>query len=55
MMTDLVDTGGSYALLTDGSCVLIRAAEPGDWQAVHDFAAELGRASVYRRFFGFPK
>src|SRR5579884_1288488 len=54
-MTIELDTGGSYALLTDGSCVLIRAAEPADWQAVHDFAAALGRGSIYRRFFGFPK
>lgn len=50
-----VGSGGSYALLTDGSCVLIRAAVPEDWQAVHDFAAGLGRESVYRRFFGYPK
>ncbi|MBS2964163.1 GNAT family N-acetyltransferase [Actinocrinis puniceicyclus] len=54
MDTDF-DTPGSYALLTDGSCVLIRPAEPEDWQAVHDFAAALGSRSVYRRFFGFPK
>src|SRR6478752_5289512 len=50
-----VPENGSYALLTDGTCVQIRAAVPEDWQAVHDFAAELGRDSVYRRFFGFPK
>ena len=43
----------SYALLTDGRCVLIRSATPNDWQAVHDFAAGLGRTSVYRRFFGY--
>ena len=49
------EIGGSYALLTDGRCVQIRAAEPGDWQAVHDFAAALGRSTIYRRFFGFPK
>ena len=47
--------GGSYALLTDGRCVQIRAAQPGDWQAVHDFATALGRSTVYRRFFGYPK
>src|ERR1700738_2449391 len=45
----------SYALLTDGTCVQIRAAGPADWQAVYDFAAALGRESVYRRFFGFPR
>ena len=45
----------SYALLTDGRCVLIRSAAPDDWQAVHDFAAGLGRTSVYRRFFGYVK
>ncbi len=45
----------SYALLTDGRCVLIRPATPNDWQAVHDFAAALGRTSVYRRFFGYVK
>ncbi len=45
---------GCYALLTDGTCVQIRAADPEDWQAVHDFAAALGE-SIYRRFFGFPK
>jgi acyl-CoA synthetase (NDP forming) len=50
-----VETAGSYALLSDGRCVQIRAALPSDWQAVHDFAAGLGRSSIYRRFFGFPK
>jgi acyl-CoA synthetase (NDP forming)/GNAT superfamily N-acetyltransferase len=44
----------SYALLTDGGCIQIRAAAPGDWQAVHDFVAALGSESIYRRFFGFP-
>ena len=46
---------GSVALLTDGSHVRIRPAVPGDWQVVHDFAEALGRESVYRRFFGFPR
>ncbi|HEU5334298.1 MAG TPA: GNAT family N-acetyltransferase [Actinocrinis sp.] len=46
---------GSFALLTDGSHVRIRRAVPGDWQVVHDFAETLGRESVYRRFFGFPR
>ena len=50
-----VETAGSYALLSDGRCVQIRAAQPSDWQAVHDFAAALGRSSIYHRFFGFPK
>jgi GNAT superfamily N-acetyltransferase len=45
---------GSYALLTDGTCVQIRSAGPGDWQVVHDFGAGLGRESVYRRFFAVP-
>ena len=49
------EIAGSFALLTDGRCVQIRAAQPSDWQAVHDFAAALGRASIYRRFFGYPK
>jgi len=53
MDVDVADTG-SYALLTDGGCVLIRTATPGDWQAVHDFVDSLGRRSLYRRFFGFP-
>ncbi len=48
------ETGGSYALLTDGRCVQVRRARPDDWQAVHDFADTLGRSSVYRRFFGVP-
>jgi acyl-CoA synthetase (NDP forming)/GNAT superfamily N-acetyltransferase len=53
--TSLLVGSNSYALLTDGACVQIRAAVPGDWQAVHDFATALERESVYRRFFGFPK
>jgi acyl-CoA synthetase (NDP forming)/GNAT superfamily N-acetyltransferase len=53
--TVLRDDLGSYALLTDGACVQIRAAGAEDWQAVHDFGAALERESVYRRFFGFPK
>ncbi|HEU5426632.1 MAG TPA: GNAT family N-acetyltransferase [Actinocrinis sp.] len=50
-----VEDAGSFALLTDGRCVQIRAALPSDWQVVHDFATALGRSSVYHRFFGFPK
>jgi GNAT superfamily N-acetyltransferase len=56
-MTALSDTTAavSYALLTDGTCVGIRPAGPGDWQAVHDFAAALGPDSLYHRFFGAPR
>ena len=51
----LLAGSSAYALLTDGACVQIRTAAPGDWQGVHDFAAALDRESVYRRFFGFPE
>ena len=56
-MTALSDTTAavSYALLTDGTCVGIRPAGPGDRQAVHDFAAALGPDSLYHRFFGAPR
>ncbi|HET9173112.1 MAG TPA: GNAT family N-acetyltransferase [Actinospica sp.] len=50
-----IDRADAYALLTDGRAVRLRSAVPGDWQAVHDFAASLGPDSVYRRFFGSPR
>jgi GNAT superfamily N-acetyltransferase len=50
-----IDRADAYALLTDGRAVRLRSATPGDWQAVHDFAAtRLGPDSLYRRFFGAP-
>src|SRR5215471_15454011 len=53
--SEIAGTYASYALLTDGRCMLIRSATPDDWQGVHDFADGLGRTSLYRRFFGFVK
>ena len=49
-----IDRADAYALLTDGRAVRLRSAAPGDWRAVHDFAATLGPDSLYRRFFGAP-
>ena len=48
------DRAEAYALLADGRHVRLRSVTPGDWQAVHDFAATLGPDSLYRRFFGAP-
>ena len=49
-----IDRADAYALLTDGRCVHVRSVTPEDWQAVYDFAATLGRESLYRRFFTVP-
>ncbi|HET9172710.1 MAG TPA: GNAT family N-acetyltransferase [Actinospica sp.] len=53
-MSTTTDRADAYALLTDGRCVHVRSVTPEDWQAVYDFAATLGRESLYRRFFSVP-
>jgi acyl-CoA synthetase (NDP forming)/GNAT superfamily N-acetyltransferase len=42
---------GRYALLTDGSTVLIRAAAPSDAAAVHAMHAAMSPDNLYLRFF----
>ncbi|HEX5189653.1 MAG TPA: GNAT family N-acetyltransferase [Streptosporangiaceae bacterium] len=42
---------GVYALLTDGTTVLIRQAGPGDEEAVRQMHAHMSPANVYLRFF----
>jgi acyl-CoA synthetase (NDP forming)/RimJ/RimL family protein N-acetyltransferase len=42
---------GAYALLTDGTTVLIRAARPADAEAVRDMHAAMSPDNLYLRFF----
>ena len=42
---------GRYALLTDGSTVLIRAAGPSDAEAVRAMHAAMAPDNLYLRFF----
>ena len=42
---------GVYALLTDGTTVLIRQAGPGDEEAVRQMHARMSPANAYLRFF----
>ena len=44
-------TGGVYALLTDGTTVLIAPARPQDQQAVRQMHAQMSPNNVYLRFF----
>ena len=41
----------AYALLTDGTTIEIRAARPGDFDAVRDLHAKLSPDNLYLRFF----
>jgi acyl-CoA synthetase (NDP forming)/GNAT superfamily N-acetyltransferase len=41
----------AYALLTDGSTVLIRTAEPGDYEAVKAMHEAMSPDNIYLRFF----
>jgi acyl-CoA synthetase (NDP forming)/GNAT superfamily N-acetyltransferase len=42
---------GAYALLTDGTTVEIRAARPGDFDAVRDMHIKMSPDNFYLRFF----
>ena len=44
-------TAARYALLTDGSTVLIRPARPADAEAVRAMHANLSAENLYLRFF----
>ncbi len=46
---------GVYALLIDGTTVLIRQARPGDSAAVRDMHASMSPDNVYLRFFSVSK
>ena len=41
----------AYALLTDGTTIEIRAARPGDFDAVRDMHAKMSPDNLYLRFF----
>ena len=43
--------GSTYALLTDGATIEIRAARPGDFDAVRDMHAKMSPDNLYLRFF----
>jgi len=51
-----VSTGteaSAYALLADGTTIEIRAARPGDFDAVRDMHAKMSPDNLYLRFFSF--
>ena len=43
---------GAYALLADGTTIGIRAARPGDFDAVRDMHTRMSPNNLYLRFFG---
>src|SRR5215469_2230900 len=47
--------GGVYALLIDGTTVLIRAARPEDEEAVRQIHAQMSPENIYLRFFSVSK
>ena len=46
---------GTYALLTDGTMLEIRPAQPGDFRAVRDMHAKMSTENLYLRFFGVSR
>jgi acyl-CoA synthetase (NDP forming)/GNAT superfamily N-acetyltransferase len=46
---------GAYALLADGTTILIRSARPQDYDAVRDMHAAMSADDRYLRFFTFSK
>ena len=44
---------GAYALLADGTTIEIRAARPGDFDAVRDMHTKMSPDNLYLRFFSF--
>jgi acyl-CoA synthetase (NDP forming)/GNAT superfamily N-acetyltransferase len=46
---------GTYALLTDGTTIEIRAARPGDFAAVRDLHAKMSPDNLYLRFFSMSR
>ena len=43
----------AYALLADGTTIEIRAARPGDFDAVRDMHTKMSPDNLYLRFFSF--
>ena len=50
-MTALAEAGRSYALLADGTTMIIRPAGPGDFDAVKGLHEAMSPQSLYFRFF----
>jgi acyl-CoA synthetase (NDP forming)/GNAT superfamily N-acetyltransferase len=46
---------GAYALLTDGTTIQIRPAQPDDFAAVRDMHAKMSPENLYMRFFGISR
>ena len=46
---------GTYALLTDGTTIEIRPAQPDDFEAVRDMHAQMSPENLYMRFFGVSR
>ena len=46
---------GAYALLTDGTTMEIRPAQPDDFDAVRDMHAKMSPGNLYLRFFGVSR
>ena len=55
MSESLSGSGGVYALLSDGTTVLIRRATPGDFVAVKAMHEEMSPTNAYLRFFSLSR
>ena len=54
-MTALTEAGRSYALLADGTTITIRAAGPGDYEAVKQLHEAMSPDNLYLRFFSISR
>ena len=54
-MTALTEAGCSYALLADGTTITIRAAGPGDYEAVKQLHEDMSPDNLYLRFFSMSR
>ena len=54
-MTALAEAGRSYALLADGTTMIIRPAGPGDYAAVKGLHEAMSSQSLYFRFFSMSR
>ena len=54
-MTGLAEAGRSYALLADGTTMIIRPAGPGDFEAVKGLHQAMSPQNLYFRFFSMSR
>jgi hypothetical protein len=54
-LTGLAEAGRSYALLADGTTMIIRPAGPGDYEAVKGLHEAMSPQNLYFRFFSMSR